>query len=1157
MKISTPDAFLEVLEKSNLLEPLQLARARRTVEIYAERSSPELLARSIVQEGWLTTWQTQQLLAGVHRLYLGRYILEDRIGQGGMGTVFRARQLPMDRTVAVKVLSPELLENQSAISRFGREVRAIAALNHPNIVTAYDAGRLGDTFFLVMEYVDGEDLTGWQQNYGQLPIAWVCDCIRQAALALEYAHQQGMIHRDVKPGNLLVASPQGLQGKPLLKLSDMGLAHVLQEINQHSGQDPYQEERMLGTLNYVAPEQIQSQTTADPRMDIFSLGCTLFKLITGELPFSGRNATEKLLSRTQKDAPLASGLREEVPVALDAILIKMLQRNPDQRYQTCAEIATDLEPLCTPQSASQVSVLEEEDATFTLNPREIRPDYDASLSNLGAVLENEAIAAIDLFISEQEEEASRVLANEQSQPKRRAHTWAIFSIAAVLFLSSGVLLYGYFAEPRISGVFIQWPISERQSSRLIVNGQEWGLEGEAGFTIPLDPGKHHLVASRQGYRTYQTETTVLPGEQVAFAPHWEALELKKEIKPSITPIQEKKDTEQPPLFAHAPWFEAIDALEQTPFATETQWQELRRELASDVEKSLSKEEWALLARFPTWLDELPPQEELQATWEVTGADLIFAKDLSQDSSTEKSLSEMASEEPIQKVDLGSILPDTLTWKTNPPQIGFCREGGTWEVWDLAQNTFQQSEAAEEGQVFWSAFLSKAPQRYLTASEQGLQLWQTQPLSLLKHLPTATPQQQGVISPCGNWLATSDSSGMIALWKIDEAGNLQPETSHALSRAPLQLAFTSDSKALWMTEPVDETHFKKWFWELESGEVTDSASSFEGTSLAVHGVLSSATTDQQKNSKSAFHELSMLTIIRNSQGVIEWGEDGVSSEKRKAILENDSDLTFTIRPDGRRLVFAGQKELSFHDLGQDVPLRQVKFTEELGKVQKISYSEQGRYLLVLFDSDWLVILRLQPATIRHWLVAWSTLQLEGSLVLEQEDHQGKPIRKSITTTDELPSEGFRIRELDLAFCSLLPADLTRLRNITSLESLTLHSTPLVNQDLEALSGMLALKRLDLSETLVNDEGLRYLTNLSKLKELDLSNTKITENAFESLREIKSLEVLNLAGTQYPLSAIAKLQKELKSTELLLEKQEEEKSPQPDTSQMATSEEGSPQ
>jgi WD40 repeat protein len=269
------------------------------------------------------------------------YTLLRELGRGGMGVVYEAVHGVMGRRVAVKLLHPEFLRHPAAVARFRQEVRAASRLSHPNLVTAFDAGRAGDRHFLAMELVEGESLADLLGRRGPLPVAEACALVRQAALGLEHAHRGGLVHRDVKPHNLMVAAGA------TVKVLDFGLAALVSERPAEGGATG--PNAVLGTPDYMAPEQAEDARAADARADVYSLGCTLFHLLTGQAPFAGQTVLLKLLAHRREERPSARALRPEVPAGLDAVLRRALARRPQERFGSAAALAEALAPFTDPE----------------------------------------------------------------------------------------------------------------------------------------------------------------------------------------------------------------------------------------------------------------------------------------------------------------------------------------------------------------------------------------------------------------------------------------------------------------------------------------------------------------------------------------------------------------------------------------------------------------------------------------------------------------------------------------------------------------------------------------------------------------------------------------------------------------------------------------
>jgi serine/threonine protein kinase len=272
-----------------------------------------------------------------------RYRILERIGEGGMGVVYKAEHRVMGRMVALKVLTAGLSSNTTAMDRFRREVRLASRLSHPNIVTAYDADEVGGLHFLVMEFVEGMSLEKLIQKQGLLSVPVACEFIRQAAIGLQHAHEKGMVHRDIKPHNLM------LTRTGQIKILDFGLARVANvegaAPTSMTAMAITQPHTVMGTPDFFSPEQAKSVVNVDIRSDIYSLGCTLYYLLAGKPPFEGNGVYAKMIAHFKEPPPELTVARPDAPKKLADVLRKLLAKSPDDRYQTPAEVATALLPF--------------------------------------------------------------------------------------------------------------------------------------------------------------------------------------------------------------------------------------------------------------------------------------------------------------------------------------------------------------------------------------------------------------------------------------------------------------------------------------------------------------------------------------------------------------------------------------------------------------------------------------------------------------------------------------------------------------------------------------------------------------------------------------------------------------------------------------------
>ncbi|MEK6233799.1 MAG: serine/threonine protein kinase, partial [Planctomycetales bacterium] len=339
-KVVMATDFLSQLSLSELLPASELSILESRFAA-AGRADAESQAGMLVESGELTRWQAKKVLAGRTWFKLGKYILLEEIGVGRAGTVYKARHAVLGSLVALKVLLPELVGDPEQLARFRREAQIAAQLTHPNIIKCFDAETEGDRHFWIAEYIDGKDLEKWFDELGPLPARWTSECIRQTALGLQYAHEQGTIHRDVKPNNLIVTCDD-VESFPHVKIVDFGVARLT-----HAGGD----ERLtgsvqtLGTIDYIAPEQARSSRSADIRADIFSLGCAAFKSLTGSLPFPGKTSLQRLAARISKKALPIQSLRSDLPDGLAAVIDKMLARDREDRQQTPGEVVEQIKPF--------------------------------------------------------------------------------------------------------------------------------------------------------------------------------------------------------------------------------------------------------------------------------------------------------------------------------------------------------------------------------------------------------------------------------------------------------------------------------------------------------------------------------------------------------------------------------------------------------------------------------------------------------------------------------------------------------------------------------------------------------------------------------------------------------------------------------------------
>lgn len=408
MNLAIPQTgIVEVLQDTRLLSSALFEQFQ--TELLSRCDDWHILGRELVYRGWLTPFQVNRLLQNRgQELFLGSYVLLERLGEGGMGQVFRCRNWKLNTPAAVKVIRRKHADDPASVQRFLREVRALGAIRHPNVVHALDAGLENGRLYCAMEYVPSTDLAHLLHLRGALPIDIACRYAAQLSQALRHISSLGLVHRDVKPANVLVTDDG-----TTVKLLDLGLARFEHPEWEAAASNLTQIGMMIGTPDYVSPEQIRDSRRADIRSDLYSLGCTLYHMLTGQAPFAASATIDKLYQHQAVEPTPVEQLRADVPPMVAAIVRQLMAKKPRDRYQDPGELADILRPYLTPAGDTLT------DAAAPTNPGRPRSNHEFVLPR------TDEIPVAHLTVLRQEHAGSNVLSRLLS----RFH-WLIAALIA-------------------------------------------------------------------------------------------------------------------------------------------------------------------------------------------------------------------------------------------------------------------------------------------------------------------------------------------------------------------------------------------------------------------------------------------------------------------------------------------------------------------------------------------------------------------------------------------------------------------------------------------------------------------------------------------------------------------------------------------------------
>ncbi len=531
--------FVQSLLASGLMTAEEIKAFLGCLSLDKGPTTVDQLVREMVNRGKLTPFQAhavyQRKTLG---LTMGNYVILDRIGRGGMGQVFKAKHRKMDRIVALKILSGAAMKSPVAVKRFLQEAKAAARLSHPNIVTAHDADVFKGQHFLVTEYVEGETLASVVRKQGPLSLGRAIDYILQAARGLEYAHSNGVIHRDIKPSNLL------LDKQGTVKILDMGIARVdefVGKVAYGSAEEIQTSGIIIGTPDYMAPEQGQDIRVADARSDIYSLGCTLYFLLTGHVMYAAETPLEKIIAHRDHAIPFLREVRGDAPEALENVFQRMVAKRPQDRRRSMTDVIADIEkciatrqPLADAGTAASPYLLDDTVRVGGAQAADAGPPAQLVAGTESPL--DEWWTSESAQMSEQFGAPISMLGSATWR-RRRRRTIQVAAVAAVLVIALALSLR--FWPDRSQGTLeVQMSAS---SGTLRVTDHQGALVvacpvAPGTLRLSISPGRYHVTVTG-GPEPFAREVTITSNltETVPFAPRSDGARSPPEAKPPAPP----------------------------------------------------------------------------------------------------------------------------------------------------------------------------------------------------------------------------------------------------------------------------------------------------------------------------------------------------------------------------------------------------------------------------------------------------------------------------------------------------------------------------------------------------------------------------------------------------------------------------------------------
>jgi len=1052
--------FVSQLDESGVISAVDIATFQKSQSPAAE--SAEDLGKLLVKHKKVTKLQAQLVYQGKGKqLLLGNYLILDKIGAGGMGDVYLAEHRRMERRVALKTLPAAMTKDTQSIQRFHREVKAAAKLTHPNIVTAHDADEANGVHYFVMEYVEGIDLSAVVKKQGVLKVDVAVDYILQAAKGLEYAHEEGVIHRDIKPANLL------LDKKGTIKILDMGLARIEDEAHEIPATQLTQDGSVMGTVDYMAPEQAKDTHTADARSDIYSLGCSLYYLLTGESVYRGSTMVNRIMAHQNDPIPSLTGKHILISQDVDAVFQKMVAKKPEDRFQSMSEVIDAIENCIQMKSSSTVS---EEPSDPELQ-KFLQSQKVASSPTI--VMSADAMAAEKPLTDTQNESLTsgflnHTLGGTSYQPlaKRKQSIgkrgWILMgAVLAPLILLAGIVLKVDTMEgtiileidqPELAGAVVS---VDDQQKITIKTG-----EGQEPIEVVADEKTHTLQVTKGGFETFTKQFIVKAGGKETIRVRLEPLVVVKKKVPSAgTPAK-----------SHS----ALRFQNDSDHVTLP----LKHETAGD----LTVEAWVTIDE-----DSNLAQNYITNTLNRRGL-LLGISGLRGDEmrwvSTIANNDRYPTLETNSKVELGKRTNIAVTYKGNVAQIYVNgHKKGEMNFKGLEIHTDRSFS------IGWKDI------RNFKGSIDEVRFSNT-----ARYSKDFTPKDR-----------FESDEHTLALYHFDEGSGdvLKDSSGNGHDGKIVGAKWVKMDDELQVTEPA--TTSEKPMTDREIAEWV----------IGMGGVIS-------VNGKTFYSKIEELPTKPVEFIIVNLKTASFEDHDLQRLAKLKTLVSLTL--DSASISDAGLQYLRDMQNLNSVYLNQTKITDEglvylreLKKLRTVSLQRTkitGEGLGSLKDLPSLRTIDVNRAAITNsGMKAIGDLKQLTSLNIafnSQVDDTGLGHIEGLTKLEEL-------------YAHIVPKitdeGLKHLQGMKQLETLTLSSTGITNAGLEQLAKHESLNTLDVTNCKITDSGLEHLKDLKNLRNLRLDLTPISDTGLQQLHGLKKLETLDLQKTKVTPQGIADLQKVL--------------------------------